>query len=109
MDNFSAWLQDQLNKKKMNQAELAEATHTTPATVSRLMGGTRKPGSKLCISIAKVLDVSPEEVFVVAGLLPKKTSSQIPDTVLYKYSILNKNNQSLAVSFMDLLIGKQDK
>jgi transcriptional regulator with XRE-family HTH domain len=70
--DFPAWLQDQLNRKKWTQADLARYANTTRSAINGLIQGTRRPGPDLCQAIAYALGLPPEIVFRVAGLLPNK-------------------------------------
>ncbi|MBE6465803.1 helix-turn-helix domain-containing protein [Denitrobacterium detoxificans] len=51
-----------LREKGMSQKELAEKTNLTPAAVSRYISGAREPRPITIAAIAKVLDVTTDEI-----------------------------------------------
>jgi len=71
-EDFTTWIQKELDYRKWDQAELARRTGITTAHISRIVSGTRRAGHKSCIAIAQALHIPPEEVFQRAGLLPVK-------------------------------------
>jgi len=75
MDNFTEWLENELNKRNWDRAELARRARLATSTVTRIMNGERSPGPDFCRSVARALNLPPETVFRKAGLLPQK-----PDT-----------------------------
>ena len=68
---------------------------------------TISPG--LCVRIAKVFDLPPEEVFTAAGLLPHSIPILLSDTICRKFVLLNKEYQELTIGFIDMLIERQGK
>jgi transcriptional regulator with XRE-family HTH domain len=70
--DFPEWLQNELDRRSMSQADLARLSGLTTAGISRIMTGQRKAGPEACASIARALDLPPETVFRAAGLLPPK-------------------------------------
>ena len=42
----------------------------SPAQVSDVVGDRSKPGADFCIAVAKALDVNPEHLLRLAGILP---------------------------------------
>ena len=67
---FTAWLKQELNLRGWDQAELAHRSRITPAQISRILSGARRPGPEACVGIARALGLPPEQVFRKAGLLP---------------------------------------
>ncbi len=70
MTTFRDWLQDEMNKRDISQAELSRLTGITPAQISRIMSDSRGVGEKTIRSIADGLRIPIDEVFRAAGLLP---------------------------------------
>jgi transcriptional regulator with XRE-family HTH domain len=65
------WLQQELQQRGWNQAELARRSRLTTAQVSRIMTGEQRPGPASGQKLAHALHVPAEEVFRRAGLLPR--------------------------------------
>lgn len=59
---FGKRLADLLKRSKMTQRDLAESTGLTEAAVSRYISGVREPRAITVAQIAKVLDVTPQEL-----------------------------------------------
>ena len=68
--NFTGWLQDELNRRGWDQAELARRADVAQSHLSRVMSQLRNPGPDFCRAIARAFRVPPEDVFRRAGLLP---------------------------------------
>jgi transcriptional regulator with XRE-family HTH domain len=69
---FSEWLMNELNKREINQSELARLSGISRGAISHIINGVRQPGPEVCDAIAKALKLPPETVFRAAGLLPPK-------------------------------------
>ena len=72
---FSEWLLIEMKNRDISQAELSKLSGVTPAQISRIISGTREPGTNTLTGIAKAFKLSPEFVFEKAGVLPP-TSTQ---------------------------------
>jgi transcriptional regulator with XRE-family HTH domain len=71
--SFGSWLQSEMNKKHLSQADVARLTGMTTGGVSFLINETRKPSPDTLNAIAHAFKYPPEFVFRIAGLLPKET------------------------------------
>ncbi len=76
--NFAHWLLDQINSRGWTQADLARASNLTTAGISRILAGTRGPGTEACTGIAKALNLPVSYVFQQAGLLPPEPELDAP-------------------------------
>ncbi len=65
--DFPDWLQQELQNRGWNQAELARRGRLTTAQVSRIMTGEQRPGPVACQKLAHALRVPAKESF--AGLV----------------------------------------
>jgi len=70
MESFGNWLQEELNKRDMSQADLSRASGLTTAGIAYLINGRRNAGEDAVNKIARALKLPPETVFRAAGLLP---------------------------------------
>ena len=67
-DTFSKILKSYMDSHGINQKWLAEAAHTTEATISRYVNGIHQPNMNLVIDIAKALDVSVDYLFGLTAM-----------------------------------------
>jgi transcriptional regulator with XRE-family HTH domain len=49
-------------RQKLNQAQLADASHLTPAAISQIEAGGRVPAFKTVIALAKALGTTPDDL-----------------------------------------------
>lgn len=70
MEKFNKWLQAEMDKRGMNQTDLARKGNFNPASLSRVLSGTRKLGADMAVGIARALHMRPERVMFQAGLIP---------------------------------------
>ena len=70
METFGDWLLRSLENRGWSASELARRANLGPATVSRIISGTRQAGPDVALAIARALGESPETVMRRAGLLP---------------------------------------
>lgn len=100
MVTFPEWLQAQIDARGWDQAELARRSRTTTATISRLLSGSRNPGTDICKLIADALRLPVDEVFVAAGLLPSKPEDDRKVSELkHIYNTLDENRQDEFVKY----------
>lgn len=74
---FSNWLQDELNKRGWDHAELVRRTGLSSGGVSHVMNGDRKAGPDFCIAVARAFGISREEVFRARGWLIREPEQVI--------------------------------
>lgn len=79
METLGCWLQTQIDMHGWRQAELARRAGIQPATLNRIINGTRNMGPEVAGQIAKALGIPPEEVLRRAGLLPPVTPRRAED------------------------------
>ena len=68
---FVTWLETELNKRNWKRSDLARAIKMSDTALTLVYNGQRKPGTDMCLAIAKVFDLPPELVYRQAGLLPE--------------------------------------
>lgn len=74
MDKFNTWLMREMEKRGMNQTDLAKRGGFNPASLSRVLNGTRKIGLDMAVAIARALKMRPERIMYEAGLI-----ASVPD------------------------------
>ena len=67
-DDLAFWLNKELQGRGWSQRELARRAGVSASTVSDVIAEKRLPTWDFCASIARPLQVDPDEVFVLAGL-----------------------------------------
>lgn len=77
-DEFTKWLLEELDQRGWSQAELARRSRITPTQISRILSGSRNPGTEALTAIAGALNVPPATLFQLAGVLPTESGSS-PD------------------------------
>lgn len=75
MPNFVDWLNIEMGKNRISQAELAKRADLSQAIINKVIRGERMPGTEFCTKIARAFKYPPEFVFRIAGLLPKEPAS----------------------------------
>ena len=73
---FAQQLKALLDKRGINQNTLAEQLQTTEATISRYVNGIRTPNIETAVEIARVLNVSMDEL---CGVQTPAQARQAPD------------------------------
>jgi transcriptional regulator with XRE-family HTH domain len=107
MENFSDWLFTQMQEKDWSQSDLARNAGVTRTAISDVLSGRRKPGPDLCSSIAIALELPPEQVFRVAGILPSTTSDDWADKMAHRISLLTGSRRSMAEKLLDSLLEQE--
>lgn len=79
MNTFPEWLLEQMDERGWKQADLARAANLDTAVISNIINRKRKAGEVVCSAIARGLNLPPETVFRIAGLLPPAPVNQPPD------------------------------
>lgn len=69
---FADWLLAVITERGVSRADLARLADVSPTAISDVINGKRSAGSRLCLSIARALDLPPDLVFRKAGLLPQE-------------------------------------
>lgn len=73
VDNeFSLWLEGEMNARNWRPADLARAAGLPQATLGNILNGNREVGAKVAAAIAQALDMPADVVFRSAGLLPSQ-------------------------------------
>jgi len=68
-NDFITWLNSELKNLGWNDAELAKRANMTPSAISMVLDGTRNPGPRFCIGVAKAFKMPQVDVFCKAGLI----------------------------------------
>lgn len=102
MKSFGQWLLEELEKRDMNQSDLARASNITTAQISRIISGRRGVGEQALTAIAHALRLPPDMVFEKAGILPPKPEmSPIKRKLLHLSEGLPESDIELAISLLE--------
>lgn len=105
MDNFGAWLLNELEERNMTQSELARLAGLSRGTLSNLISGTRGRGPDSIEAIARALKLPPDQVFRVAGLLPpKRDVDEETEELNHLLDLLTPDKRKIAKSILNALI-----
>lgn len=69
-DKLITWLTGELRTRGWSHRELARRASLSQTAISTVLSGERLPGWDFCAAIARPLEVTPEDVLRLAGLLP---------------------------------------
>jgi transcriptional regulator with XRE-family HTH domain len=78
---FTQWLQNQLDTRGWDHAELARRSGLTKGGISHIMNGSRNASPDVCIAVARALGISREEIFRARGYLHQETKTVFPPDV----------------------------
>lgn len=108
-ENFSKWLQIELDRRGWNQAELSRKSGLSTGQIARLMSGERGLGENSVKAIASALRIPANLVYQAAGFL--QTTSEA-DTWLeeqtHKMSLLTPDKRPMAEKLLNALL-EEDK
>ena len=72
---FADWLETELEAQGWTQSDLARASGLHKSSISHVLKRQRKPGVDFVLAVARALKVSPQDLYVRAGLLPPLPSA----------------------------------
>lgn len=109
MENIREFLEAEMEKKGWKQADLARASNLDSAVISNIINGRRRMGEETAKAIAHALQLPPEEVFRIAGLLPpvSKERSQLSE-LTYLINMLDDNNLQEVIDYARHRLEKQE-
>lgn len=108
MDNFSAWLQQEIDTRGWNQAELHRISGLSRTIISDVLSDKVSPGYNFYIAVGKALHIPGDMVMRLAGLLPpvsEKTENH--EMFLYILDQLNESDQETIMNLMQVLLSKK--
>jgi transcriptional regulator with XRE-family HTH domain len=107
---FPDWLNSVLQDKGWSQSELARRAGVSRATVSDVLLGQEKAGYKLCLGIASALNVPPETVLQVAGLLPgAPKQDEKRQELIHLYEMMSEDNRNDQLDYARMKLEKQER
>jgi transcriptional regulator with XRE-family HTH domain len=109
-DYFSAWLQDEMDKRDWSQSDCARAADLNRAVINKLLNGKCKPQPSTLTALARAFKIPVETVYRAAGLLPP--SADHDDTIeqlTYIFnSIQSPQRRSTAIMLLKALVTEEE-
>ena len=101
---FAEWLQSEMNKRGLSQANIAREAGVTRAAINGVLVGVRGPGNDLCLALARAFRFPPEVVFRAAGLLPPALDKRDPRLEKIEYILpgLPERDRDEILAFVEL-------
>lgn len=105
--DFAGWLREQMQARGWSQADLMRSSGLTPAAISRVLGGSRRPGIAMCRQLAEAFQLPVDTVFRKAGHLPDAPGwTEEHSHLLYLFDQLSPEDQEevLAIARLKLML-----
>jgi transcriptional regulator with XRE-family HTH domain len=96
MNDFAAWLQNELDIRGWRQADLLHKSEMNGGLLSQILNGHRRPGVSTCRAIARALDMREVDVLYQAGLIafaPNEESSPMVQDLIAEFIRLDSSDQ----------------
>ena len=101
---FSEWLLQKMSLDNLTQADLSRMTGLSTGAISNLINQVRQPSPEALRKIAKALNVSPDRIFRIAGLLPPiQSKDDLTEEAEFLLSQLSIFQRQQAVKFIRFL------
>lgn len=101
------WLKLELQARNWSMSELARRSKLSHATVSNIVNGKRGISDLSLRSIAKALNMPPEQIYRIGGILPKaRDASEEEEELLFLYNQLNDKDRQTILDMMNFLLSK---
>jgi len=108
--SFVEWLKEEADKKGLSQAEIARKGSLSKSQVSRVFSMTIAPSQEFILAISRVFQLSPEVVFIKAGLLPERNErNEKINEVVHILEQLDEENQSDVAEYVRLRLEIQER
>jgi transcriptional regulator with XRE-family HTH domain len=108
-ENFSNWLQTELDKRQWSQAELAYSAGISRAVVNKLLNKKTYPQPDTLQAIARAFKIPVETSYRAAGLLPEQ--SEIDDfeaEIVHKLKLIkDPKRRETALRLLNTLIEEE--
>lgn len=110
MGTFGKWLLTELENRNWSQSDLSKRSGLSRGTISNLINGTRGVGADSLLTIAKALNLPPEQIFEAANILPKKNNTD-PwiDKISHRLVLISKENRAVLERIIEAFIAEKEK
>jgi len=93
--DIGSFIRTQRETAQVSMRQLAERSGVSNPYLSQVERGLRKPSADVLAQIAKALRVSAEVLYVRAGILEPRESSQVRDAIITDTAITERQKQIL--------------
>ncbi len=109
-DEFSKWLQNEIDKRGWSQADLAREAGLSRGAVGNVLRQERDPGKEFLIGISRALHIPPEEIFRIAGFLPEtRDEDPLAKEAAYLVGLLPEEQKQVVVDYIRFLLEIEEK
>jgi transcriptional regulator with XRE-family HTH domain len=110
IEDFSLWLQGELDKRGWTKADLAKHSGLSPSQISRAMTGERGLGEKSVSLVAVALRLPAEEVYRAAGFLPPVNEKRArEDEIEHLISLLGDDDLDDVIEYAKMRLKRQEE
>lgn len=104
--NLREWVEEQLQRRNWSLRELARQAGTSHSSMARIWDDDRSIGYRTCMDLSRALNVPPQTVLEIAGLLPR-VPEDVQDVRLLKsiYYDLPPDKRAQLVEYAEFLRG----
>jgi len=107
------WLKSELKKRGWSSRELAGRAGLSSGSIAHVLRGERGAGFDVCSGIARALELPPEEIYRLAGLLPRLEAGTEADptiqAVLDRLKYLTPEERQEALNLVDVVYRRKHK
>ena len=108
-DNFSQWLLDEIERRRMSYTEVGRLGGISHARISQVIAG-EAPGKRFCRAIARAFRIPPEEVFRRAGILePLPPTEEELELLRYLFNNLSEEDQRRVLAIARAFAGLAER
>ena len=108
-DNFSDWLNLEIERREMSQAKLAKSAGISRTSISDILSGKQRAGFDVCVAISRALHIAPENVLRAAGLLPPVAGNVAEkEDLLHLFDQMSKEKKKDLLNYAQFLLAKKD-
>jgi transcriptional regulator with XRE-family HTH domain len=105
-ENFSGWLQREMDLRHWNQNDLAREAGIARQTVNGILNSKRAPGIQTCNGIAKAMKLPYSVLYERAGLIPRRQTNEMVEEIKNKIDLLSPESQKV---LLDLINGMLER
>jgi transcriptional regulator with XRE-family HTH domain len=109
-NDFSEWLQMEMNKRGWSQSDLARSAELNRAVINKLINGKSHPQPTTLGAISRAFKIPIESTYRAAGLLPinANTDETIEEAIHVLKSIRSAQRKATAVALLKALITEEE-
>ena len=108
MVSLGKFIEDELARSGMSQADLARKSGLDTGWISNLISGTKQLGLKSMVGLSKGLGVPTDMILRAAGLLPPvPAKTEQTEQLLYLFNQLSDKDKQTILQMAEFLLNKE--